>query len=106
MSCSINYYNDFIKATKSYRKATEAESAALNELKDALSQMAKDSLGSDIQNKIFEIGKNHGYEEKMKDWFSALYQILLGQDKGPRMGSFVALYGIDNFVKLIEEKDS
>ena len=45
-------------------------------------------------------------ELTMRDWFLALYQILLGQDQGPRMGSFIALFGIPNFVKLVEEKIS
>ncbi len=103
VSCAINYYDDFIKANKQYRSATDAEKAAILDLKAALQEIDKSSDASAIQTLVFEIGKNHGYEKNMRDWFSALYQILLGQNEGPRMGSFIALYGVDGFVKMIEK---
>jgi lysyl-tRNA synthetase class 1 len=102
VSCAINYYNDFIKANKKYRDATDAEKAAILDLKSALKSIDKSSDASIIQTLVFEIGKKHGYEKNMRDWFSALYQILLGQNEGPRMGSFIALYGVDSFVKMID----
>jgi lysyl-tRNA synthetase class 1 len=102
VACAINYYNDFIKANKKYRQANEAEKIAILDLKDALLKIEKSSDASLIQTLVFEIGKNHGYEKNMRDWFSALYQILLGQSEGPRMGSFIALYGVDEFIKMIE----
>lgn len=101
VSCAINYYNDFIKAHKQYREATAAEKVAILDLKTALLAIDKGSDAATIQTLVFEIGKNHGYEKNMRDWFSALYQILLGQNEGPRMGSFIALYGIDSFVTMI-----
>lgn len=102
--CAINYYNDFIKAHKKYRTATEAEKTAILDLKNALLAIDKNSDGGTIQTLVFDIGKNHGYEKIMRDWFSALYQILLGQDQGPRMGSFIALYGVDSFVSMVDSK--
>jgi lysyl-tRNA synthetase class 1 len=63
--------------------------------------LAKQNDANELQNLVFQIGKNHGYEKNMREWFLALYQILLGQDQGPRMGSFIALFGVDNFVKLV-----
>jgi lysyl-tRNA synthetase class 1 len=104
VSCAINYYNDFIKAHKKYRKATEVEKAAILDLKATLLTLDENTDGAAIQTQVFEIGKNHGYEKNMRDWFGALYQVLLGQDQGPRMGSFIALYGADNFIKLIDSK--
>ena len=102
--CAIAYYNDFIKQHKKYRKATEAEQAALNELVQELKKFPSEQShdGAALQNLVFAIGKNHGYEKNMRDWFLALYQILLGQDQGPRMGSFIALFGIENFIKMVE----
>lgn len=100
---AINYYNDFIKAHKKYRDGTDAEKSALQEL----IVKVKDSTsvdGAELQNLVFAVGKNHGYEKNMRDWFLALYQILLGQDQGPRMGSFIALFGKENFIKLVEGK--
>jgi lysyl-tRNA synthetase class 1 len=50
------------------------------------------------------VGREFGYENNMKDWFAALYQILLGQETGPRMGSFIALYGVKNFINMVDTK--
>jgi lysyl-tRNA synthetase class 1 len=103
---SIAYYNDFIKKNKKFRPATEPEKSALLELCAELKKFPKEQShdGALLQNLVFQIGKNHGYEAKMRDWFLALYQILLGQDQGPRMGSFIALFGIENFTKLVDKK--
>jgi lysyl-tRNA synthetase class 1 len=103
---AINYYNDFIKKNKKYREASESEKSALLELSNELKKvdLAKQNDAGELQNLVFQIGKNHGYEKNMREWFLVLYQILLGQDQGPRMGSFIALFGIDNFVKLVGEK--
>ena len=35
-------------------------------------------------------------------FFQMLYQVLIGQERGPRFGSFAALYGIENTRKLID----
>lgn len=100
---AIHYYNDFIKKNKNYRQASAEEKAALQELHHVLGEVdsANAHDGQFLQNIIFQVGKNHGYENKMRDWFLALYQILLGQDQGPRMGSFIALFGIDEFRKML-----
>lgn len=55
-----------------------------------------------LQNHVYEIGKAHGFEN-LRDWFKALYQVLFGQDQGPRMGSFIELYGVEETVALIDE---
>ena len=99
--CAINYYNDFIKAHKKYRQATDNERLALLELKEVLLNLDENLEGKEIQNEIFAIGRKYGYEQNMKDWFGALYQILFGQEEGPRMGSFIALYGTKNFANMI-----
>lgn len=98
---AINYYNDFVKPAKKYRAATDAEKAALTELRDMLKTLDAGTNGGDIQTQVFEVGKNHNYEN-LRDWFKALYEILLGQEQGPRMGSFIALYGVNESVALIE----
>ncbi len=103
---AINYYNDFIKANKKYRQASENEKIALKELVKALENLPKEHKNdaNELQTLVFSVGKNHGYENNIRDWFLALYQILLGQDQGPRLGSFISLFGLNNFVKLAEEK--
>jgi lysyl-tRNA synthetase class 1 len=95
-------YRDFVKPTKKYRDATEEERAALTELRDVLVGLDKATSGSDIQTAVYEIGKTHECFADLRAWFKALYEILLGQEQGPRMGSFIALYGIDESVALID----
>jgi lysyl-tRNA synthetase class 1 len=72
------------------------------ELEAALAGLAEGTPGEAIQNEVYEIGKRHGFES-LRDWFKALYEVLLGQEQGPRFGSFVALYGVANTRRLIRE---
>ena len=97
---AIRYYQDFVKPKKSYRAASEQETAALEDLATALSGTAPDTDARELQNKFYEIGKEHGFED-LRDWFKACYEVLFGQAQGPRMGSFIALYGITESVSLI-----
>ncbi|MBJ26759.1 MAG: lysine--tRNA ligase [Alphaproteobacteria bacterium] len=102
VKCAINFYKDFVKPNKNYREADDTDRMALKDLAQIFSELPKTTNAEDIQTQIYEIGKKYKYQP-LRSWFSALYEILLGQPQGPRMGSFVALYGIDNTVKLIEE---
>ena len=67
-----------------------------------VTSLAGDSAAEDIQTQIYEVGKRQACFPVLRDWFKALYQILLGQDSGPRMGSFVALLGINEAIELID----
>jgi lysyl-tRNA synthetase class 1 len=112
---AINYFRDFVLPAKKYREPTQAERAALMDLRDALSQLAADASAERIQEVVYEVGRREPFLDptgKIKtkdgkpgvslDWFNMLYQVLLGQEKGPRFGSFVAVYGIDNTVGMID----
>jgi lysyl-tRNA synthetase class 1 len=110
---AINYYRDFVAPTKQFREPTEAERAALQDLRDALSNMDASASAEDIQNVVYEIGRREPFLDQVKkgkdgrpgvslDWFNMLYQVLLGQEKGPRFGSFVAVYGVQNAVAMID----
>lgn len=100
---ALDYYKDFIKPYKIYREPTEQEKNALLDLLAFLSN-APGTIDADlIQQEIFQIGHKHHFTN-LRDWFSALYEVLLGQKEGPRMGSFISLYGIHNMKALIEEK--
>ena len=98
---SINYYQDFVRPAKSYRKASDAERDALIDLADRLKALPKDADAEEIQTQVYEVGKRENFADQ-KDWFKALYEILLGQSQGPRMGSFMALYGMDESLALLE----
>ena len=98
---AINYYQDFVRPAKSYRKASDAERDALIDLADRLKALPKDADAEEIQTQVYEVGKRENFADQ-KDWFKALYEILLGQSQGPRMGSFMALYGMDESLALLE----
>ena len=95
---AINYYKDFIKPYKKYKNPTDKERAALSELALFL-KSGNDLDATTIQNKVYEIGKNHEFE--LKEWFCAIYEILLGSSKGPRVGTFIKLYGTEKTIELI-----
>ncbi len=78
------------------------EAAALRDLDDELAKLPDDATAEDIQTQVFEVGKRHPFES-LRGWFQALYETLLGSSQGPRMGSFIALYGIANSRRLIAE---
>ena len=99
---ALAYYRDFVKPKKRYRAANANERAALEDLNGALAALAAHAPAEDIQSEIYEVGKRHDFA-KLRDWFGALYEILFGQPEGPRMGSFVALYGVANFRGLIAQ---
>ncbi len=67
-----------------------------------LGEVDSDIDGDALQTEIFTIGKDHEFDN-LRDWFKALYQVLLGQDQGPRFGSFAVLYGIRETRELIKD---
>ena len=99
---AINYYRDFVKPAKKYRAPNEVERKALGELLTYLESAPAGATGEDMQTQVYEIGKTHPFPE-LRAWFKALYEVLLGQDQGPRMGSFIALYGRAETADLIRK---
>ncbi|WP_119299887.1 lysine--tRNA ligase [Dongia deserti] len=99
---AINYYRDFVKPTKKYRAPTELERKALGELLTYLETAPAEATGEDMQTQVYEIGKAHPFPE-LRAWFKALYEVLLGQDQGPRFGSFIELYGRQETAALIRK---
>jgi lysyl-tRNA synthetase class 1 len=99
---AITYYRDFVKPAKRFRAADPTERAALTELSAALAELPPESTAESIQTEIYEIGKRHPFPE-LKAWFRGIYEVLFGQDEGPRMGSFVRVYGMSNTRALIDE---
>jgi lysyl-tRNA synthetase class 1 len=110
---AIRYFHDFVLPAKKFRQPGPAERAALGDLRDALSQLDADANAETIQNVVYEVGRREPFlDEKKKakdgkpgvslDWFNMLYQVLLGQEKGPRFGSFVAAYGVQNTIDMID----
>lgn len=98
---AIAYFNDFVKPGKCYRLADDRERAALLQLRNALVEFSGEPDGETIQNVVYAVGKDAEFEP-LRDWFKAIYEVLLGQSQGPRFGSFIALYGVKQTCRLID----
>ncbi len=101
VDCALTYYADFVRPTKSFREPDANERAALTDLAISLRTVPESASAEDIQTLLYDIGKRHEFPE-LRAWFSCLYQVLLGQQEGPRFGQFVALYGVGETVTLID----
>ena len=101
---ALAYNRDYVAPTLHRRAPEPNEAAALRRLDAELGRLSPDTGVEDIQTLVYEIGKDAEFGfENLRDWFRALYETLLGSSQGPRMGSFIALYGIDNARRLIGE---
>jgi len=99
---AINYYEDFVRPNKVFRAPDSRERSAMEDLADRLKDLGPACTDVDlIQNEVYAAGKDAGFEP-LRGWFAALYEVLLGQSQGPRFGSFVAIFGIERTIALIE----
>jgi lysyl-tRNA synthetase class 1 len=103
IALAVNYARDFVAPTLHRRDPDDQERAALADLDARLAALSEHAAAEDIQNEVYETGKAHYGKEALRDWFKAIYETLLGSSQGPRMGSFIALYGIANSRKLIAD---
>jgi lysyl-tRNA synthetase class 1 len=110
---AINYFRDFVLPQKKFREPSQEERKALLDLRDALSNLPATASAEEVQDVLYDVGRRPPFlDEKKKakdgkpgvslDWFNMLYQVLLGQEKGPRFGSFVAVYGLKNTIDMID----
>ena len=99
---AINYYEDFVRPAKRFRAPDDKERAALADLVARFKALPADCKDAEaIQNEVYAVGKDAGFEP-LRAWFTALYEVLLGQSQGPRFGSFAAIFGLDRTIALIE----
>ncbi len=96
---AISYYQDFVKPNKKYRAPTDQERIAMEDLVLRMEGL-KGEDGETLQHEVYEVGKENGFDN-LRDWFRALYEVLFGQSQGPRIGSFFALYGVEESMALI-----
>ena len=97
---ALKYYNDFVAPSRQFRAPTDKERAALQDLAGRLAAWDQPADAEALQTMVFAVGTEHGFDP-LRDWFQALYQVLLGADQGPRFGGFIALYGVDETRALI-----
>ena len=98
---AVRYYNDFVKPAKVYRAPTDLEREALIALREGLKAWDQGLDGDALQSLVFACGRERF--DPMRDWFKALYEVLLGASQGPRFGGFIALSGIEESIALIDK---
>ncbi|MEL6124993.1 MAG: lysine--tRNA ligase [Pseudomonadota bacterium] len=98
---AVRYYEDFVKPFKQFRAPDAKEAAALADLRDRLATWEGGADAEGLQSLVFAVGKEHGFEP-LRDWFKAIYEVLLGASQGPRFGGFIALYGVAETAALID----
>ncbi len=98
---AVRYYNDFVKPAKVYRLPTDLEREALEDLRARLADWQGGLDAEELQGLVFACGRERF--DPLRDWFKALYEVLLGASQGPRFGGFIALYGVEETVQLIDD---
>ena len=98
---AVNYFADKIAPTRVFRLPTDQERAAMLDLRSRLVAWQGEASDDALQTMVFAVGKDHGFEP-LRDWFKALYEVLLGASDGPRFGGFVALYGVTETIALLD----
>jgi lysyl-tRNA synthetase class 1 len=103
---AINYFKDKVEPNKKYKIPNENEKKVLINLVKKLESVSQETKPEDIQTIVYSVGKENGYEKKLREWFILIYEVLFGSKDGPRMGFFVSFFGIKETIKLINEKIS
>jgi lysyl-tRNA synthetase, class I len=98
---AVRYFADKIAPTRVFRLASDKEWAAMDDLRQRLAVWEGAMDDEALQSMVFAVGKEHGFEP-LRDWFKALYEVLLGASDGPRFGGFIALYGLRETIALID----
>ena len=113
---AVAYYRDFVAPAKRYRVPDDVEREALTKLDAAMAVLPQGASAEDIQAALYDVGRAVPRYQNLaakgatserpgvsNDFFAMLYQVLLGEEKGPRFGSFAALYGLGETRALIEK---
>jgi lysyl-tRNA synthetase class 1 len=101
---AINYFKDKVEPNKKFKNPNDKEKQALKNLVLKLEQVNQQSNPEDIQTVVYSVGKENGYEKNLRDWFKLIYQVLFGEEDGPRMGFFVSFFGLKETIGLINDK--
>ncbi len=101
---AINYFKDKVEPNKKFKTPNDKEKEALKNLVLKLEKVDQKSNPEDIQTIVYSVGKENGYEKNLRDWFKLIYQVLFGEEDGPRMGFFVSFFGLKETIGLINDK--
>ena len=101
---AINYFKDKVEPNKKFKIPNESEKKSLNNLLKKLEKIDQKLTPEDIQTIIYSVGKENGYADNLRDWFKLIYEVVFGEENGPRMGFFVSFFGLKETIKLINDK--
>ena len=101
---AIKYFNDVIKQSKKYKIPKDPEKKALLQLVKILEGCNENMTPEEIQTQIYTAGKENGYKENLREWFKLIYEVVFGDENGPRMGFFISFFGLKETIKLLKEK--
>ena len=98
------FFNEVIKEKKKYKIPNSEEKKVLEKLIKALEECNDKMMPEEIQTKIYSVGKENGYKDNLRDWFKLIYEVVFGNENGPRLGFFISFFGIQETKNLISEK--
>ena len=104
VSNAIQYFNDVIKKQKKYKTPSDKEKIVLKALINTLDKCNDEMSPEDIQTLVYSTGKENGYSENLRDWFKLIYEVVFGDENGPRMGFFISFFGVKETKDLILNK--
>ena len=101
---AINYFKDKVEPNKKFKKPNLEEKKALKNLVKKLSEINQTLSPEEIQTHVYTVGKENGYEKNLRDWFKLIYEVVFGDENGPRMGFFISFFGLNETIELINNK--
>ena len=101
---AINYFKDKVEPNKKFKKPNKEEKKALENLVKKLKQIKEPLSPEDIQTHVYTVGKENGYEKNLREWFKLIYEVVFGEENGPRMGFFISFFGLNETIELINRK--
>ena len=101
---AINYFKDKVEPKKNFKKPSVDEKKALEKLINKLKEIEKSLSPEEIQTLVYTVGKENGYQIILRDWFKLIYQVVFGEENGPRMGFFISFFGLKETIELISNK--
>ena len=103
VSYALKYFKDIVQPNKKYRKPNEKEKKALEDLAKRLNDCKENMDPEALQTIVYSVGKDNGYEQNLREWFKSIYEIIFGDQDGPRMGFFISFFGVKETVELINK---
>jgi len=103
VSYALRYFKDIVQPNKKYRKPNEKEKKALKDLAKRLNDCKANMDPEALQTIVYSVGKDNGYEQNLREWFKSIYEIIFGDQDGPRMGFFISFFGVKETVELINK---